>query len=203
MHHLSHLCRPGRPIITPACKYWSTAPVCMCYFKMPRPVISMLMIVIAKATGSAWLFKACGYQWEAGRPSTQIQTCTREVGSGAGWCSNEGALGLVGSNLQAGSLPAVCLSPSELANVFVISPGLRYVCVRGGWGKVTSYAPWSALRLHVAWSNVSGMFVCCVCAHVLLPISKREVRLCSCRHSGQMTSAFAPQNLGNFTFLST
>lgn len=67
MHHLSHLCRPGRPIITPACKYWSTAPVCMCYFKMPRPVISMLMIVIAKATGSAWLFKACGYQWEAGR----------------------------------------------------------------------------------------------------------------------------------------
>lgn len=46
--HASHLCRAGRPIITPACKYWSTAPVCMYYFKMLRPVISVLMIVIAK-----------------------------------------------------------------------------------------------------------------------------------------------------------
>lgn len=132
MHHLSHLCRPGRPIITPACKYWSTAPVCMCYFKMPRPVISMLMIVIAKATGSAWLFKACGYQWEAGRPSTQIQTCTREVGSGAGWCSNEGALGR-GWVKSSGRITSCCLSVTLRAR-----QRLRYfpgtaVCMCARW----------------------------------------------------------------------
>lgn len=65
---MHHLCRAGRPIITTACKYWSTAPVCMCYFKIFRPVISVLMIVIAKATRSVWFFQACTYQWRSWQP---------------------------------------------------------------------------------------------------------------------------------------
>lgn len=77
MHHLSHLCRVGRPIITPACKYWSTAPVSVCYFKMLRPVISVLMIVIAKATSSVRLFQACGYQLETGSAGLTHTTHTR------------------------------------------------------------------------------------------------------------------------------
>lgn len=53
---MHHLCGAGRHIITTACEYWSTAPVCMCYFKISRPVISVLMIVIAKATSSVCFF---------------------------------------------------------------------------------------------------------------------------------------------------
>lgn len=50
------------------------APECLCYFKMLRPVISVLMIVIAKATSSVWLFQACGYQQEAGSLKTHTNT---------------------------------------------------------------------------------------------------------------------------------
>lgn len=68
----SHLCRAGRPFITPACRYWSTTPVCKCYFKTLRPVISMLMIVIAKLTGAVWLFQAAREQRGTGRTNTPI-----------------------------------------------------------------------------------------------------------------------------------
>lgn len=77
---MHHLCRAGRPIITPACEYWSTAPVCMCYFKMLRPVISVLMIVIAEATSSVWLFPAWRYQREDGSLNTHIQANTYAEG---------------------------------------------------------------------------------------------------------------------------
>lgn len=41
---------------------------------MLRPVISVLMIVIARATSSVWLFQACGYQREAGSLNMHMQT---------------------------------------------------------------------------------------------------------------------------------
>lgn len=64
-----HLCRAGRPIITPACEYWSTAPVCACYFKTLRPVISLLMIVIAENDKLGAVYSAARRcQREAGRP---------------------------------------------------------------------------------------------------------------------------------------
>lgn len=115
---MHHLCRAGRPIITPACEYWSTAPVCMCYFKMLRPVISVLMIVIAEATSSVRLFPAWRYQREDGSLNTHIQANTYAEGRQfkSGWrragvlMRVNAALGLSGSNLQRGSLPAVCPS---------------------------------------------------------------------------------------------
>lgn len=93
--HLSLQCRAGRPIITPACKYWSTAPVCMCYFKMLRPVIRVLMIVIAKAASSVWLFQACGYQqkgWQPEHTHSNKHTYTHTLRGWieACWSSDEG-----------------------------------------------------------------------------------------------------------------
>lgn len=114
---MHHLCRAGRPIITPACEYWSTAPECVCYFKMLRPVIIVLMIVIATAIGSVGLFRACRHGWRGSQPEHTCEKWTlaqQEGLSEGGWrhigvlMRVRAALGPAGSNLQWGSLPAVC-----------------------------------------------------------------------------------------------
>lgn len=77
---MHHLCRAGRHIITTACEYWSTAPVCMCYFKIFRPVISVLMIVIAKATSSVWFFsRPVDTSGQAGSLNTHTKTNRRKA----------------------------------------------------------------------------------------------------------------------------
>lgn len=68
---VSQLCRAGSPIITPARKYWSTALVCMCYFKILRPVISMLMIVITKETVLFGYSGITGYRRRGCQPETR------------------------------------------------------------------------------------------------------------------------------------
>lgn len=158
--HLSLLCRAGRPIITPACKYWSTAPVCMCYFKMLRPVIRALMIVIAKAASSVWLFQACGYQrkgWQPEHTHSNKHTYTHMLRGWmeACWSSNEGGALLWGSLGQICSEDRFRLSVRHNNLSFyltcIISPGpLQVVCLSMGIKNRCTW--WLPYLRKVMWS---------------------------------------------------
>lgn len=87
----------------PACKYWSTGPKCMYYFKMFRPVIRVLMIVITKVSSlCVCLFRACGHQ------INKTDRCWRYEGRPGVLMELRAALGMVGSGLCRGSSRAVC-----------------------------------------------------------------------------------------------